>query len=315
MSLERAQEVLRVEARAIEALIDRLDQHFETAVEMILSCKGRVILTGMGKSGTIAQKVSGTLSSTGTPAYTVHPAEVIHGDAGMILPDDIVVVLSNSGESEEVLRTLPVLKRIGCRSIAIVGDTESTLADNSDCVLDVGVEKEACPLGLAPTASTTAALAMGDALAMTVMDRRGFSREDYGLNHPGGTLGKALMKVGDCMRSGDRCPVVSPDDSVQTAIKLVTNAQAGAAIVEDREGRLVGIFTDGDLRRTVVNEPDSLKGTIQDVMTKDPTCVTPDTFVAEAIRIAKKLKVDDLPVVDGDGRVAGYFTVKDQMAW
>ncbi len=315
MPLERAREVLELEANAVRTLLDRLDDHFIRASELLLGCTGRVVLTGMGKCGIIAHKVAGTLASTGTPAFTLHPAEAIHGDAGMLLPQDVVIALSNSGETEEILRLIPIIKRIGCTLIAMVGNTTSTLARNADCILDVGVEREACSLGLAPTASTTAALAMGDALAMAVMDQRGFTREDYGLNHPGGSLGKAIVTVREVMRTGESCPMVSPQDTVQTAIKLVTAAKAGAALVVDETGHLVGIYTDGDLRRTVVQRPSALTGPIQAVMTNQPKVVYPENLAAEGVRIAKKLHIDDLPVVDSEGRAVGLFTVKDLMAW
>lgn len=311
----RAKTVLEIEANSIAALIDRLDHNFEATVRLLLDCRGRIIVTGMGKSGIIARKIAATLSSTGTPAFSMHPADAVHGDSGMIMPDDVVMVLSNSGESEEIVRILPMLKRIGCRIVAMVGGLDSTLAQNADCILDVGVEQEACPLGLAPTASTTAALAMGDALAMAVMDQRGFGRDDYGLNHPGGALGKALVKVQDVMRTGERCPVVGPDTSVRTALDLVTAAKAGAVVVASEDGALEGIFTDGDLRRTVVQQPDSLHGSISQVMTTNPHSVQTETLAAEAVRIAKKLRIDDLPVVDENQRVAGLFTVKDLMAF
>lgn len=315
MSLDRAREVLELEANAVRALLDRLDDHFVQAVDLLLECSGRVVVTGMGKCGIIARKVAGTLASTGTPAFTLHPAEAIHGDAGMLLPQDVILALSNSGETEEILRILPIIKRIGCTLIAMVGNTHSTLARNADCILDVGVEREACSLGLAPTASTTAALAMGDALAMAVMDKRGFTREDYGLNHPGGSLGKAIVTIREVMRTGEKCPMVSPQDTVQTAIKLVTAAKAGAVLIVDEETRLVGIYTDGDLRRTVVQRPAALTGPISAVMTTSPTVIHPETLAAEGVRIAKKLHIDDLPVVDHEGRAVGLFTVKDLMAW
>src|SRR5512135_1203080 len=248
--LEHARKVLRIEAEAILALVDKLDGGFTRAVNLILKCRGRVVVTGMGKSGHIGNKIAATLASTGTPALFLHPAEGIHGDLGMVTKGDVVIALSNSGETEELSRMLPSLKRIGIKIIALTGSTESTLAKNSDVVIDVGVKEEACPLGLAPTASTTATLAMGDALAVALLEQRGFREEDFACFHPGGTLGKKLLlRVRDLMHIGDEIPMVSEDTLIKDAIYQISSKKMGITAVLNASGRLVGVISDGDLRR------------------------------------------------------------------
>ena len=248
--IERAKKVLRIESEAIEALIDRIDERFEQAVTMILNCEGRVVVTGMGKSGLIGKKIAATLASTGTPALFLHPAEGIHGDLGMVMRGDTVIALSNSGETDELARMLPSLKRLGIGIIALTGNPDSTLAKNSDVVIDVGVKEEACPLGLAPTASTTATLAMGDALAVVLLDQRGFKEEDFACFHPGGALGKKLLlRVRDLMHTDEAVPMVSEGTLIKDAIYEISSKKMGVTAVVNASGKLVGVISDGDLRR------------------------------------------------------------------
>jgi arabinose-5-phosphate isomerase len=314
VTIPTAKEVLRVEAEAILALIDKLGAEFECAVDMMLACEGRVVVSGMGKAGIIARKISATLASTGTPSVWLHPAEAVHGDIGMVTGDDVVIALSNSGETDEILKLLPVIKKIGAKLVALTGNLESPLAQYSDCVLDVGVSREACPLGLAPTASTTAALALGDALAMVLLKRKGFNTEKYGLFHPAGMLGRTLLKVSDVMRTGDRDPVVTAETPVRDVLFAITGARAGAASVVDKKGTLVGIFTDGDLRRALEQQQgqqDVLEKHVSEVMTRDPFTIGRDNLAMEAVRIAKEHQIGELPVVDDSGKPVGVFNVKD----
>ncbi len=308
---DRAREVLSIEAEAVLKLRDRIGESFECAVDMILGCKGRVIISGMGKPGIIGRKISATLASTGTPSLVMHPAEAIHGDLGMVTGDDIVIIISNSGKTEEVTRLLPIIKKIGAGMIAMTGDLGSPLAEHSDCVLDCGVESEACPFNLAPTASTTAALAMGDALAVVLLEKRGFRIEDYAFFHPGGSLGRQLLKVSDVMRTGERNPIVSGDSLVRDALVAATRARAGTAVIVDKDGRLTGIFTDGDLRRHVEKEPDLLSRPVKDFMTHSPMTISPDKLVGEAMRLIKSKRIKDIPVTDGDGKPVGFIDEQD----
>ena len=310
--LDRAKEVLTIEAEAILAVRDRLDESFISAVELIVSCEGRIVVTGMGKSGSIARKIAGTLSSTGSPALFLHPAEGVHGDLGMVTSKDVVIALSNSGETEELIAILPVLKRIGTKLISLVGRKDSTLAKASDVVLDVSVEREACPLGLAPTASTTAMLALGDALALAAMESRKFTQQDYAMFHPGGTLGRRLtLRVRDVMRTDDRLAVVHQDDIVHDVLFAITKAGAGAAAVVDDDGKLVGIITDGDVRRHMLMDERSLHKRARDIMTRNPKVIGPDQLAAEGIGILEALKIGELPVVDENGKPIGMLMMKD----
>ncbi len=309
--IERAREVLSVEAEAVLKLREKVGISFEKAVDMILSCKGRVIITGMGKPGIIGRKISATLASTGTPSLAMHPADAIHGDLGMVTKDDVVIVISNSGKTEEITRLLPIIKKIGARLIAMTGDTNSPLSEHSDCVLDCGVEAEACPFNLAPTASTTAQLAMGDALAVVLLEKRGFRIEDYALYHPGGNLGRQLLKVGDVMRKGTRNPIVFEDALVREALLATTHARAGAAVIVDHGGRLVGIFTDGDLRRCLEKDPALLTKPVKNYMTRSPVAITSDRLVTEAIRLIRAERKKDLPVIDGEGKPVGFVDEQD----
>jgi arabinose-5-phosphate isomerase len=312
MSLQRARDVLRIEAEAIRRLIPRIGRSFSDAVDLLLGCRGRVVVTGMGKAGIIGQKLSATLSSTGTPSHWVHPAEAIHGDMGRVTKADVVVALSNSGETEELTRLLPVIKRIGSRLIALTGQPRSTLAKHSDVVLDVSVRQEACILNLAPTSSTTAMLAMGDALAVVVAERRGFRERDFALLHPGGQLGRRLLlKVSDLMRSGAAHPIMKDTARVRAALLAITRARAGSATVVDSRGRVTGIFTDGDLRRHLDASGRLLERPVREVMTRHPKTIGAERLAAEALRVLREHKIDELVVVDGRRRPVGLLDVQD----
>ncbi len=312
MTRRIAREVLEIEASAISSLKKRINRSFEDMVNYICRIKGRVIVTGMGKPGFIAQKVSATLSSTGTPSLYLHPAEALHGDLGRITSEDCIVAFSNSGETEEIVRLLPVIKKIGARLIAFSGNSRSTLAKNSDYIIDTSVDKEACSLGLAPTASTTAMLAMGDALAVALLEKKGFREKDFALFHPGGILGKRLLlRVDDIMRKGRDNPIVSEGTKVKKALVAITRARAGSASVVDKKGRLTGIFTDGDLRRHIDKDTHITDRIIRDVMTKNPTAITKDKLAAEAFGLLKERKIDEIPVVDDRNRPIGLLDVQD----
>lgn len=310
--MRRAKEVLRIEADAVSSLIKRVDAGFEKAGKLILACKGKVVVTGMGKPGFIGAKISATLSSTGTPSLYLHPADAIHGDLGRVTRDDIVLALSNSGETEEILRLLPTLKKIGAKLIAMVGNTDSTLARYSDVVLNVAVKKEACPLNLAPTASTTAMLAMGDALAIALLDKRGFREEDFAFFHPGGAIGKRLLlRVEDIMRKGKANPIVKEDTKIKNVLLKITEARAGSASVINKKGALIGIFTDGDLRRHLGVDAALPVRRVREVMTKNPITISKDMLAADAFRILREKKIDEIPVVDNKRRPIGLIDVQD----
>ncbi len=310
--LDIAKEVLLIESGAIAALVPRLDENFEKAVRLILSCRGRVIVTGMGKPGVIGRKISATLASTGTPSLWMHPAEAVHGDLGMVVKDDVVIAISNSGETEELKRLLPTVKKIGAKLIAFTGNIQSSLAKYSDVVLYAGVAKEAGPIELVPTSSTTAALALGDALAIVVMQKKGFKPEEYAFYHPGGSIGKKLLlKVEDIMRRGKAAPIVTVDTLVKDVLLAITEARAGAAAVVDGERRLVGIFTDGDLRRVIDREPDVTAHRVSAYMTKTPLTISPDHLATEALRIIKERRIDELIVVNPQGHPVGVVDEKD----
>ena len=311
MDLNRAREVLRTEAQAILSLVDRLGPDFTSAVAAVAGCEGHLVVTGMGKAGLIAQKVSATFASTGTPSIFLHPAEAYHGDLGRVGPDDLVLVLSNSGETEEVVRLLPPLRRIGAKIVALTASRQSTLGKNADLVIELGRIDEACPLGLAPSATTTALLALGDALAFCVFESRGFDREKFAFYHPGGDLGRRLLKVSDVMRTGERNPVVREETPVTEAVAAITRARAGAVCVVDAAGRLAGIFTDGDLRRTMGRDAKLLAGKIAEVMTRSPKSIGPDRLADEAVRVLREKKIDELPVVNDKGEPVGMLDVQD----
>lgn len=309
--LDYGKSVLEAESAAVLSVMSRLDATFERAVALVLDCRGHVVLTGMGKAGIIGQKISATLASTGTRSFSLHPAEAIHGDLGRVVKDDLVIALSNSGESDEVVHLVPFLRRVGAAIVAVTGNPDSPLAGLSDLVLNMGPITEACPLGLAPSASTTAMLALGDALALTVQRKRGFNHEQYALYHPGGSLGRRLMRVQELMRTGDRNPLVRENASVKDVLLAITAARAGAVSVIDERGLLAGIFTDGDLRRQLGRIPEPAKVAIGEVMTRKPVTIGPDRLVGEAARILKEKKIDELPVVDGQGRPVGMLDVQD----
>lgn len=313
--IEQAKQVLRMEADAIEALISRINGEFTKAATMILEGKGRVIVTGMGKPGHIGQKITATLLSTGTPAFFLHPAEGIHGDLGMVTKDDIVLAISNSGETPEIVNILAPIRRIGARIIAICGRENSTLAQNADIFLDAFVEKEACPLGLAPTTSTTVELALGDALAVVLMSARKFTPEDFAVFHPGGALGrKLLLKVEDIMHSGQENPTVTLSQTVKEALFVITAKGLGATSVVDDQGQLLGLITDGDIRRSLEKGHDFLNNKVETLMTANPRTISPDKLAAQALNIMESNKpkpITVLPVVNDKHHVIGMIHLTD----
>ncbi|KMN48947.1 KpsF/GutQ family sugar-phosphate isomerase [Chromobacterium violaceum] len=310
--LETAREVLLTEAAALSTLAERLNGEFLDAVEAILACRGRVIVTGMGKSGHVGRKIAATLASTGTPAFFVHPAEAAHGDLGMITGDDVVIALSNSGESAEVVSLLPALKLKGSKLIAVTGRSESTLAQAADVLLHTHVEREACPLNLAPTTSTTAQIALGDALAVTLMEARGFGQSDFALSHPGGSLGRRLLvHVKDLMHGGDALPRVAPGTPLKDALLEMSQKRLGMVTVGDADGTLHGIYTDGDLRRTLEKGVDVYRLKVDEVMGRKPRTIQPDKLAAEAGFLMKQHQITSLVVVDAQGKLAGVLHMHD----
>jgi arabinose-5-phosphate isomerase len=307
-----AREVLETEASAVSALAARLDGAFTAACQLMLECRGRVVVTGMGKSGHVANKIAATLASTGTPAFFVHPGEASHGDLGMIIGDDLVLALSNSGETSELVTILPLIKRLGVKLIAFTGKPDSTLARTADVHLDVSVAREACPLNLAPTASTTAALAMGDALAVALLHARGFTEEDFARSHPGGSLGRRLLlRVEDVMHKGERIPSVALGTNLSQALMEMTRKGLGMTAIVDAKGKVAGIFTDGDLRRTLDKQVDVHKARIDEVMTRDCTTVAADMLAGEALHIMESRKFNGLLVVDKDKKLVGALNMHD----
>ena len=313
--LKHAQDVLRMEAEAILELVPRVDANFVAAISLILECSGRTVITGMGKSGIIGRKMAATFASTGTPSFYLHPAEGIHGDLGMVTVDDVVIALSNSGETGEILNILPSLRRIGAKIIAMVGNANSTLAKNADVVLDVGVEKEACPLGLAPTSSTTAALAYGDAIALALLQKRNFTASQFAVFHPGGSLGrKLLLTVGNIMHKGNENPLVTADTTVQEALFVITDKGLGAVSVVDEEGKMLGVLTDGDIRRGLSKGVDFLQRSVADLMTKAPKYITADKLAAQALHLMESNQpkpITVLPVLDENKVVIGLLHMTD----
>ena len=313
--LEHAQDVLRMEAEAILELVPRIDENFAAAVNLILECEGRTVITGMGKSGLIGRKMAATLASTGTPSFYLHPAEGIHGDLGMVTAADVVIALSNSGETGEVLNILPSLRRIGAKIIAMVGNANSTLGKNADVVLDVGVSKEACPLGLAPTSSTTAALAYGDALALALLKKHNFTASQFAIFHPGGSLGrKLLLTVGNIMHKGDENPTVLADTTVQDALFVITDKGLGAVSVVDENGIMQGVLTDGDIRRGLSKGVDFLQRPVRELMTANPKTITQDKLAAQALHLMESNKpkpITVLPVLDENRKVIGLLHMTD----
>lgn len=308
----RAQRVLEIEARAIMDLVPKVGIEFIEACDLCLQCRGRVIVTGMGKSGHIGGKIAATLASTGTPAFFVHPGEASHGDLGMITPKDLVIAITYSGETAEIITILPLLKRLGLPLISMTGAPDSTLGSAATVVLDTAVQEEACPLNLAPTASTTAALAMGDALAVALLESRGFTVEDFARSHPGGALGKRLLlHVEDLMHTGDQIPRVSADSGLAEGLLEMTQKGLGMTAVTTPDGQLQGIFTDGDLRRALDNNLDVHNTSMRDVMTAQCETVRPDQLAAEAVRIMEQRKINALLVVDDNDLLVGALNVHD----
>lgn len=312
MSLETARRVLRIEAEALGELLRRLDQRFEQAVELLFACKGRVVVTGMGKSGLIGRKIAATFSSTGTPSLFLHPAEAVHGDLGMLMCDDVVLAVTYGGETEEIVALLETIKRLGLPMVALTGHPQSTIATASDAVLDVSVKEEACTLNLAPTASTTAAMAMGDALAITLLDRRGFGAVDFAALHPGGRLGKKLLRVENLMHAGEDMPRVSVMAKMPDVIYEMSKKGLGMTTVVDADGRLAGILTDGDLRRLMQQRGTAtIDLTVGDCMTKAPQTIAPNELAGSALRIMEERKITSLVVADAARRPVGVVHLHD----
>ncbi|MBM3807237.1 MAG: KpsF/GutQ family sugar-phosphate isomerase [Acidimicrobiia bacterium] len=309
--LSLARKVLQTEAAAVSALADRLDDRFVRAVDLVRHCQGRVIVTGMGKSGIVCRKIAATLASTGTPAFFLHPAEAVHGDLGVIQADDVVIAMSYSGETEELTRVLETLKRIGAPLIALTGALHSTLALAANVALDCSVSEEACPMNLVPTASTTAALAMGDALAMTVLVAKGFKPEDFANLHPAGKLGKRLMRVDQLMKGGDQLPVVQLHTPMRDVIYEMSRKGLGMTCVVEKDGRLAGIITDGDLRRKMAAMQNLLELTARDWMTANPVTIAQTTLAAEALALMEQRKITSIVVIDAGRRVAGVVHLHD----
>ncbi|HUX90309.1 MAG TPA: KpsF/GutQ family sugar-phosphate isomerase [Gallionellaceae bacterium] len=311
-ALVLAREVINIEAAAVQALTQRVDEHFLRALNIILSCEGRVIVSGMGKSGHIARKIAATMSSTGTPAYFVHPAEASHGDLGMITAQDVFIALSYSGESDELMTIVPVIKRQGARLISLTGNPKSSLALAADAHLDGSVTKEACPMGLAPTTSTTAALVLGDALAMALLDAKGFGEEDFARSHPGGSLGRRLLThVRDIMHTGTKIPAVAEDAMLSDAVLEISRKGLGMTAIVDAAQHVLGIYTDGDLRRTLEKRLDFSTTPISAVMSRNPRSITPDALAVEAVRMMEERNISQMLVVDTDNKLVGALNMHD----
>lgn len=315
MIKEKAKETLQIETDALQKLTTRIDDEFEAAAKAVLACKGRVIVSGIGKSGHVGQKIAASLASTGTPSFFMHPAEAFHGDLGMVTPSDIVLAISNSGETNEMINILPVIRRIGAKIIALCGRRDSTLGKNADFFIDAGVEKEACPLGLAPTASTTAALAMGDALAMALLAARNFTEQDFAVFHPGGSLGrKLLLTVGNVMRSGEDNPIIEAGRTAKEALFIMTATGVGATSVVDAQGKFIGLVTDGDVRRCLAKGPEFLNEPVEHFMTREPETITAERLAASALSLMEKHQprpITVLPVVDEKNIPVGIVHLTD----
>src|SRR5512134_120574 len=311
-SLAEGRRVLKIEARAVQTLVDRLDAQFARAVDLLLRCKGKVVVSGMGKSGLVGQKIAATMASTGTPAFFLHPAEGIHGDLGMLGRSDVLIAISNSGETQEILQLLPYVERMGIPVVSMTGRMTSTLAKHSDVTLDVSVSEEACPMGLAPTASTTAALAMGDALAVVLLQKRGFKQEDFAQFDPGGTLGRRLLvRVRDLMHGGAEMPVVSEAVPATAAILEITAKKLGMTTVTDANGKLVGIITDGDLRRFIQRGGDFARVTAGELASRNPKTIAPDDLAAKAVEQMERFSITTLVVGEGERRILGVIHLHD----
>ena len=311
-TLERARQVLEIEAQEILSLANRLDDHFVNAVQLILHCDGRVVVSGMGKSGHIGRKLASTFASTGTPSFFMHPAEASHGDLGMITSNDVVIFLSNSGKSDELLSILPVIKRIGAKIISITGNTDSELARESEIHLSAHVSQEACPLGLSPTASSTASLALGDALAICVLDQRAFTAEDFARSHPGGSLGKRqVVRVKDIMREVDKAPSIKEDALLSDAILEISLKGLGFTAIVNAQSEPIGIFTDGDLRRQLSKKVDYEKQPIKEIMNKNPKTIFDDQIIIDAINLMDLNKINGILVVNRENKLVGAFNMHD----
>lgn len=309
-----AKRTIAIECEAVEALSERINDDFVHACDLILDCSGRVIVTGMGKSGHIANKIAATLASTGTPAFFVHPGEASHGDLGMITSNDVVLALSNSGSTAEIITILPLIKRMGIPLISMTGNPNSPLSEMADARLDATVSNEACPLGLAPTSSTTASLVLGDALAVALLEARGFTAEDFAFSHPGGALGRRLLlKVEDIMHVGDRIPIVNSGATLSASLLEMTSKGLGMTCVLDASQKLIGVFTDGDLRRTLDKGIDIHSGTIDDIMTKNCKTTKKDLLAAEVLGLMQERKINSIPVVDENHRVIGALNMHDML--
>ncbi len=309
---ELAKEVLEIEANSILRLKSNIGDAFDKAIDILYNCRGRVIVTGMGKSGLIGKKIAATMSSTGTPSYFLHPAESTHGDSGVITREDVIIAISNSGETQELMNLLPLIKRFGCPMIGMTGNMNSTLAKTSDVTLDISVEREACPLGKAPTASTTATLAMGDTLAVCLMEKKGFTKEDFLMFHPSGKLGKGLTyKVRDLMITGEKMPVVSDKESFTSVINTISEYKLGMAMIVDSSGSLSGVLTDGDIRRTIIKYSNATEMSVNEVMTANPKRITEDAYAASALNLMEKYSITALAVVDENNIPVGVVHVHD----
>jgi arabinose-5-phosphate isomerase len=309
--LDTARRVLSIESEAVASLAARLDASFDRAVETILACQGRVVVSGLGKSGLICQKIAATLSSTGTPAYFLHPGEALHGDIGLVVAGDVVLLLSNSGETDELVRVVEIIRRIGVPVIAMTGRPGSTLARHADVAIDVSVPREACALDLAPTASTTAALAMGDALAVACYEARGFTAKDFARVHPAGRLGRKIVEVRELMHRGDGVPSVRDTATIEEAVREISAKRLGMTCIVDASGRLAGVLTDGDLRRRLLAAERPLAGQVQEAMTPSPVTIAPDALAGEALRILEERKITSLAVVEPSGKLEGVLQIHD----
>ncbi len=312
MSIQEAQNVLLIEEQGLAAVREKIGVEFEKAIETILDCKSRLVITGIGKSGIIGQKIAATLNSTGTPSFFLHPVEAMHGDLGMVMSSDVIVAISYSGKTDELNRLLTSLKKRGVKIIAMTGGMLSPLADSADIILDIGIPREACPLGLAPTTSTTATLAMGDALSVVLLNRKKFQASDFRENHPGGSLGERLkVKVTEVMISGDRAPLVGSDQSAVKAVKVLNEKNLGAVLIVDKQNHIAGIITDGDVRRSIV-EKDNFHGlSVRDFMTPDPVCIDGEMLAADALSIMQRHEITILPIVDQKRKLAGMLHLHD----
>jgi arabinose-5-phosphate isomerase len=311
-TLRRAKDVLNIEIQGLLSLVDRLDQNFLSAIELLGSCRGKVVVTGMGKSGLVCRKIAATLASTGTPSFFLHSGDALHGDLGMVMKGDVILAVSNSGETEEIVKLIPHFKRNALKMIVMTGNPESTLANAADVILDISVKEEACPLGLAPTASTTATAAMGDALAVVLLETKGFSEEEFAMRHPGGVLGRRLwLRVEDLMHRGDKLPMVSEDTPIKDALFEITSKRLGVTGVIDGAGKLTGVITDGDLRRGLENKGDIFRYSAKHLMTRNPKTIAVDSLAAEAVALMEQHTITCLFILQNDRQPLGVIHLHD----